>query len=299
MRTISLDAAHLDAFMAYCRAHAAEHDSSNYPDPATALDADHPTCLALEDDILIGACSLLRGGQYAQASKGRILIWHSLFTERPVYDALLTAILPGTAGLDYLYGFIPRERERTAAIWESLGWFIERRSYLMRYDKPETPDSLLPAGYELRQLQAYDQDLASFSDLINLNFARLAGHVDSDPQRIASFLTDPYYLPGGILVLCCGNQPIGTLGLSHDENEAGVGGIEMLSLHPDYRGRGLGRALLAEGIRRIRAAGYPVVDLSVNAENDTAVRLYTSSGFMSKQVLLCYRLNLPAELQSS
>lgn len=51
-----------------------------------------------------------------------------------------------------------------------------------------------------------------------------------------------------------------------------------ISLYPEYRGKGIGTALLLAMLDRLKAAGYRRVSLSVQKEN-AAVRLYRRTGF--------------------
>jgi ribosomal protein S18 acetylase RimI-like enzyme len=52
-----------------------------------------------------------------------------------------------------------------------------------------------------------------------------------------------------------------------------------LMVHPDHRGRGIGRVLLADVERCARATGCCKVTLEVHANNERAVRLYRGVGF--------------------
>lgn len=55
--------------------------------------------------------------------------------------------------------------------------------------------------------------------------------------------------------------------------------ISNLTTDPDWRGRGLGRLMLAHGIGNLRDRGAESVMLGVDGGNDAAVGLYRSSGF--------------------
>ncbi len=52
--------------------------------------------------------------------------------------------------------------------------------------------------------------------------------------------------------------------------------IATFAVHPDFRGQGIGTALLAEGEKRIRESH---VRLSVRMSNEIAIRLYKRSGY--------------------
>jgi mycothiol synthase len=61
-------------------------------------------------------------------------------------------------------------------------------------------------------------------------------------------------------------------------DEEGKGYVSYLGVDDAHRGRGLGRALLLESFAKMRAAGLLTAELSVNGENESATRLYTSAG---------------------
>lgn len=87
---------------------------------------------------------------------------------------------------------------------------------------------------------------------------------------------------------------------------AGEAEIMNLAVLPESRGRGLGGALLAEGVARIRAAVAATIYLEVREANQTARRLYERSGFRAvgvrtdyyrapRENAVLYRLDLTAE----
>ena len=59
------------------------------------------------------------------------------------------------------------------------------------------------------------------------------------------------------------------------------GAVELtyIGVDPSARGRGLGHALLNAFTQAAREAGYRAVVLSVEAENESAIALYTKAGF--------------------
>src|SRR5512141_2461456 len=60
---------------------------------------------------------------------------------------------------------------------------------------------------------------------------------------------------------------------------AGEAHLLNIAVHPARRGQGIGRALLAECIRRAARAGASLIFLEVRAGNEDAQRLYRSMGF--------------------
>jgi mycothiol synthase len=69
-----------------------------------------------------------------------------------------------------------------------------------------------------------------------------------------------------------------------------VGWVTQLGVAPIARGRGLGRAVLAEACHRLGAAGARIIGLGVEAENRNALGLYRSLGFdVAREWLHCER----------
>lgn len=65
---------------------------------------------------------------------------------------------------------------------------------------------------------------------------------------------------------------------------AGEGEVERIAVHPDCRGRGFGRELMEEMVSFARKQGVKEMTLEVRAGNETAISLYTSSGFVKEAV---------------
>jgi ribosomal protein S18 acetylase RimI-like enzyme len=69
----------------------------------------------------------------------------------------------------------------------------------------------------------------------------------------------------------------------------GVGLFEPVATHPDFQGKGLGKAVMAEGLRRMKAAGMRHAILGFDPTNAAALALYTSMGFRTICNFVMYR----------
>jgi ribosomal protein S18 acetylase RimI-like enzyme len=67
------------------------------------------------------------------------------------------------------------------------------------------------------------------------------------------------------------------------------GQIEPMGVHKDFRNRGLGRALLSEGLRRLHRRGARWVEVETDHYRNAAFALYQSMGFRVIQDILMYR----------
>ena len=63
-----------------------------------------------------------------------------------------------------------------------------------------------------------------------------------------------------------------------------IGLFEPVGTHPDFQGQGLGKAVMAEGMRRMKAAGMRRAIVGFDPNNSAALALYKSLGFRAS----CY-----------
>jgi GNAT superfamily N-acetyltransferase len=83
--------------------------------------------------------------------------------------------------------------------------------------------------------------------------------------------------------------PVGTIqGLRSDPH---LGAIQNLGVVPEYRGQGLGQALLLQSLQGFHAVGCRRVSLEVTTHNTAAVALYQRFGFRIQATV--YKLGAP------
>src|SRR4051812_13816735 len=63
------------------------------------------------------------------------------------------------------------------------------------------------------------------------------------------------------------------------------GGINYLAVDPEQRHRGIGRGLMNEAERVLRAAGCPKINLQVRSTNDAVLAFYRAIGFRVDDVV--------------
>jgi GNAT superfamily N-acetyltransferase len=73
-----------------------------------------------------------------------------------------------------------------------------------------------------------------------------------------------------------------------------VGLFEPVGTHPDFQGKGLGKAVMAEGMRRMKAAGMRRAIVGFDPNNAAALALYTSLGFRASCYFVWYRKEVSA-----
>jgi ribosomal protein S18 acetylase RimI-like enzyme len=82
--------------------------------------------------------------------------------------------------------------------------------------------------------------------------------------------------PEWFLVAETNGRPVGAVMAGYDGHR---GWINYLAVDPAQRRGGLGRALMAEAERVLRAAGCPKINLQVRPENKDVIAFYEAIGF--------------------
>ena len=67
------------------------------------------------------------------------------------------------------------------------------------------------------------------------------------------------------------------------------GQIEPLGVHEEFRGLGLGQAILSEGLRRLFLCGAETVYVETDQDRSAALRLHEMVGFRTMHNVLVYR----------
>ncbi len=151
---------------------------------------------------------------------------------------------------------------------------------------------------QLSNLRPFDpgRDLAPAADLIELCFAQT---LDQDGQqylqRMRQAARDPVLLRW--TGLSAGWAGVPMEGYVWEEDGRLAGNLSLIpyslhgrrcymianvAVHPDYRRRGIGRALTAKAIEHSRQRAAPQVWLQVREENEAAISLYLSLGFLER-----------------
>jgi ribosomal-protein-alanine N-acetyltransferase len=67
------------------------------------------------------------------------------------------------------------------------------------------------------------------------------------------------------------------------QHRSPIGHVKDIAVHPEHRGRGIGRRLLWDGLRSLRAQGSSIVKLEVRRSNEVARKMYREAGFVHKE----------------
>ena len=131
----------------------------------------------------------------------------------------------------------------------------------------ELPPAELPLLIPLRA--EFDEQ---YLRMYNECFYEMRKALDIRPYNVYADIRQLDEKRAHIFLLTEGEILIGSVGCFGTE-------IDDLTVHPQYRGRGYGRTLLAWAIAHIREETDAPVTLHVAAWNQTAVQLYQQCGF--------------------
>ncbi len=103
-------------------------------------------------------------------------------------------------------------------------------------------------------------------------------------------MAQPWFDPAGLLLCELDGRVAGSCWTKVHRDPAGdLGEIYVIGVDPDFRHRGLGRALTVAGLDHLAAVGVPTGMLYVDAANIPAVALYDSLGFTLDHVDRAWR----------
>ncbi len=141
------------------------------------------------------------------------------------------------------------------------------------------PVTDVPAGSTLRNFEPQrDEDR-----WLEQNNAAFANHPEQGAwllHDLAERTQEPWFDPSGFLLL----EIDGRLAAScwtkvHELHPDRFGEIYVVSVHPDFQGRSLGRVMVTQGLAALRKKGVATAVLFVDESNAEAKRLYESLGF--------------------
>lgn len=288
MKAVELAREHINEFIEYCKVYGPEQDESFLPDENFMPGENDPAFALLEHGRITGAASLILHPEFREAKKGRFGIFHCLNKTTEHYNILLDAISKKVKGIDNIYCFISENRTEVREIWESIGFSIERYSWVLDRELDDFKQPAFPEGFSMN-LMREGIDEQHWCDLINICFATMAGHTHMTIDKLRSFKTYKGYINDDMFMLWDKSKPVGTMQLEK-ETDDGINTlfIEAVTVLPEYRGRGLGKNLIRSALEFALCKGYEKAMLSVNAENENAANLYLDEGFKKKELYICY-----------
>ena len=172
----------------------------------------------------------------------------------------------------------PEDDTGCAEALRRMGFTQVRRHVILRWAGASVPAPALPPGIVARRFRA--GDAAALTEAQNAAFGGQWGFSPNTVEQIAYSVGMSRTTPQGVALLMSGDDVAAyCLTMTAGGPSERVGSILMLGAHPRCQGLGLGRAALLAGMRLLLERGARTIELTVDAENGAARRLYQSVGF--------------------
>lgn len=182
----------------------------------------------------------------------------------------------------------PPEDPATLEALEAAGLKLTVAEDEMTRPTANLPAARLPSGMEFH---AWDDAAAPlFHRAYFEAFRDRPGFPGWDEARWRSaFATDAAFRPDLSFVILEGTEPVGFAVLWVEDE---TGWVMQMGVRPEWRGKGLGEALLAHAIAAFAAEGLPTVALEVATNNPAARALYERMGFVATTSYRSWRKKL-------
>ncbi|WP_432776688.1 GNAT family N-acetyltransferase [Brevibacillus gelatini] len=182
-------------------------------------------------------------------------------------------------GIPDLVFIVQKKAQSGAAYMQRIGARYEFSEYWMDLEKPA--QVALGHAVQLRPATAADDE--TLIQLNVLGFKLEEAMVREMAERMANDPLNSTYL------ILAEEREVGKISVNREGQKAFIYGF---CVHPDEQGKGYGRQALAKTIELIQAEGFTDVSLEVACENNRALGLYESCGFVVKSANDYYRLAL-------
>lgn len=248
--------------------------------------------LASDGDQAVGFAYVYRGDNVLPPHWEVGVVTHPNHRGGAVDTALLEAAVDqvGKAGGGLVVLWVVEPEGSTDRAAEAAGFRLQRGLYQQRVALPLRERASWPEGVEVRPFVP-GRDDAAWLEVNNRAFAghpEQGGWVEDTLQRR---MAEPWFDPKGFLLAFDGDGLAGfcwTKIHPATPSDPELGEIFVIGVDPSRQGTGLGKALVVGGLASLAERGVATGMLFVDADNDEALRLYTSLGFTTSRVDRAY-----------
>ncbi len=163
---------------------------------------------------------------------------------------------------------------------ESFMWYLEHPL------NAHMPDLRLPENYRVRPIQGeseiYQRAAASY------NAFGSTRHFEEYWPRYQRFMRSPVYNPNVDLVTESPDGQFASFCIIWPDPVNRIGLFEPVGTHSQFQRKGLGRAVMTEGLRTLKTCGMNRAMVCAEHDNPAALQMYQAVGFEAKHKLLTY-----------
>ncbi len=171
--------------------------------------------------------------------------------------------------------------------------------FLVRRGRGAIADVPAPDGIRLVRRPYKDCDDEEMTRIVEAFNDTFQDHYNFAPERPERFIQfrDASEDPETFSLGMAGDEIVGVC-LSHEDRTYNIangtkwGWINILGVRPPYRRRGLGRFLLADGMKWVLEQGMDTTYIGVYAKNEKALDMYLSTGFAKDRESMWFEKSL-------
>ena len=198
--------------------------------------------------------------------------------DRPLLEAMLDYAEGRWTGAPRYVLFVRDEDHTQAALAGERG--CQQRPDAVEWDSElvldTVSDSMIPAGFRLLSMAHEESDLALRARAFGLGFDHQDPADWPSPESYAELQRAPDYRPELDLVLQAPEGEYASFCIGWWDQVNRIGILEPVGTHPDYRRRGLARAVVTEAVRRLAELGAERVWVGAG------LPFYESMGFVKR-----------------
>jgi mycothiol synthase len=216
---------------------------------------------------------------------------HRASDAEPLGCVLLSSLLEeiGRQGGGQVYFWAPRASALHDHIAEANGLEPGRDLIQMRVPLPLGPQSQGRGDALATRAFRPGKDEAAWLAVNNRAFASHPEQGGWSVEELVEREQEGWFDPAGLLLHEVDGRLAGSCWTKiHRDTDPQLGEIYVISVDPDFQGRGLGRSLTEAGLSWLAHAGIRVGMLYVDGDNVAAVKLYRSMGFTDDHVDRAY-----------
>ena len=213
---------------------------------------------------------------------------------RGIGRALLSAATDRAraVGASVLHVQVPSDSKAGRCLLESAGFKGVRTYWRMTWYGDKVPAPGLASGFGLRSFRT-GLDEEALTDLQNAAFGDSWGFCPNTVDEIRARLRFKTNHPDGIILATDGPRLAAYNWTQRAlSGSVSTGWISMTGVHPDYRGRGLGKAIVLAGMEVLTGKGVRSIELEIDEQNARAREIYCSVGFRKSGEMLWYEKRL-------
>jgi ribosomal protein S18 acetylase RimI-like enzyme/SAM-dependent methyltransferase len=158
--------------------------------------------------------------------------------------------------------------------------FVQSDDFMWYMERPldaHIPDIRVPEGFNIRSMRGKDDTCQRA--VASYNAFGSTRHFDEYWPRYQRFMQSPVYNPSFDLVAETPDGEFASFCILWPDPVNHIGLFEPVGTQANYQSQGVGRAIVAEGLRQLKTWGMDRAMVCIEHDDDAAIRRYQALGF--------------------